>query len=323
KPGEPSWESPWGKGRPGWHIEWSAMASKYLGENFDIHGGGLDLIFPHHENEVAQSEAATGKPFARIWMHNGLINLGREKMSKSTGNIITIREFLKKYPVEALRFYILSAHYRNPMDFDEERVEEAIAALERFRKTMVRIQDFYERAGKEKPSASRGVNQGESSERKLLEEAALLQVVQLKDRFEDAMEDDFNTAKAIGCLFQVVRALNQYCDSLATSGETISKALIDQFFTTLKLYQKVFGLFEEDSGVWLRTLWEERARSVDLSPSAIEAKIALRLEARQRSNWELADAIRRELIQHGVMLEDSPDGTTWRVKRGGGSSGGF
>ena len=191
KPGEPKWKSPWGEGRPGWHIECSSMAQKYLGETFDIHGGGRDLIFPHHENEIAQSEGTTNKPFAKYWIHNGLINLGKEKMSKSLGNIITTHELLKRYPAEVIRFFILSSHYRSPVDFSEQLMNQAVVALERLYDAMELIQE----------KLKMNVLPGEISEGG--EEVAELSST-LKDKFIKAMDDDFNTAQALGYMFELV-----------------------------------------------------------------------------------------------------------------------
>ena len=201
KEGEPSWESPWGLGRPGWHIECSAMSIKHLGESFDIHGGGADLLFPHHENEIAQSEAFTGRPFARYWVHNGFITIDKEKMSKSLGNFFTIKEVLDKFDPEVVRFFLLSTHYRSPVEFSDEQLREAESSIDRYYSTIVRINDFFEKedSGKEEFS-----NAGEIFEGLLLS---------FQEKFKEAMDDDFNTALALGHIFELIREANRFLDN--------------------------------------------------------------------------------------------------------------
>ena len=201
KPGEPSWDSPWGKGRPGWHIECSAMSMKFLGETFDIHGGGRDLIFPHHENEIAQSEAATGRPFVRYWLHNGFVNINAEKMSKSLGNFFTIKEVLEKYDSELLRFFLLSAHYRSPLDFSDQNLTEAEAGMERIYKALAGIDAYLAEGGGALATAAASLG---GAELELREKAGTF-----LGRFREALDDDFNTALAIGNLFDLVRSVNR------------------------------------------------------------------------------------------------------------------
>lgn len=282
KPGEPSWESPWGPGRPGWHIECSAMSMEYLGPTFDIHGGGEDLIFPHHENEIAQSEVATGKPFARYWIHNGFVRIGDEKMSKSLGNVLTVREMVKRHDPEALRLWLISAHYRRPLDYAEERLVEAGRALERFRNLFADVD-------------RRGGQSGEVTEGFRAERA------EHRRRFEAAMDEDFNTPLAIGVLFEMVRAANGYRQEMgAKAGPVLREAV-----TEIRRLGGTLGLFEG--------LGRERVEASGLIRE-IETLIQRRDEARARRDWAQADKIRGELDRMGVVLEDTREGTTWKWK---------
>jgi len=288
KEGEPAWPSPWGPGRPGWHIECSAMSMQYLGESFDIHAGGEDLVFPHHENEIAQSEAATGRPFVRYWIHNGFVNLGAEKMSKSLGNVLTLKELLRHHEPEALRLYLLGTHYRNPLDFSNERVAEAARALERFR-------NLFEEADRlaAKGTPAPGRDQG------LLEEVA-----EARRRFEEVMDDDFNTAQAVAVLFDLAHRLQSF-KSKVTQREAAAGAFLLGVGELMSLGQ-VLGLFEEPS---------RPSQAVDLElRGKIEALVNARAEARQRRDWAGADRLRDELARLGVTVEDGPEGTTWKWK---------
>jgi len=271
KPGEPFWESPWGKGRPGWHIECSAMALKYLGETLDIHGGGRDLIFPHHENEIAQSEAFTGvKPFARFWIHNELVQLGQVKMSKSTGKLVTIREALSKFSPEAIRLFLLSSHYQTPIAYSEEGIRAAERAVERLRLSIL-----------EGPGSEGG---------------AELDPSPFRERFIAAMDDNFNTPKAIAALFDLSHEINR----ARRGGANVRRAV-----------QTLIEL----SGVLGIKLEEERKISGDIIPF-IELLVWVRSKLRAERNWALADEIRSRLREMGVILEDTPEGTRWRLKRG-------
>lgn len=279
KPGEPAWDSPWGKGRPGWHIECSVMAMRYLGETIDIHGGGPDLVFPHHENEIAQSEAATGKPFARYFMHVGYLNIDNKKMSKSLGNFFTVRDILKKYDPEVLRFLILSSHYRSPINFSEELMGQAKNSLERLYNALYSMEHL------EGIAADREL---EEKDREYLDK-----LHGHEQEFIKAMDDDFNTADAIASLFNIVREYNMNVDE--KSAIEVVKATKE---TLLKL-GNVLGFF--------RKFTEKTLLDKD-----IEEKIREREEARKNKNYALADKIRDELKAQGIILEDTPSGVRWK-----------
>jgi len=291
KPGEPSWPSPWGPGRPGWHIECSAMAMKYLGETLDLHGGGEDLIFPHHSCEIAQSEAATGKPFARFWLHNGFVNLGSEKMSKSLGNTLTIEALLKRHDPEALRLYLLQTHYRNPVEFAEEGVSGMRRPLNAFR-------ELVDQAGEVPPTEPEDPPDG----------TLLTEVAALRSRFEAAMDDDFNTPQAIGALNLLASALTEEWKRVAAGGRsgrdfaTGVGALID--------LGKVLGLSMEGHHSARVQMFEPERRA------HIDILVQERDEARRRRDWARADALRAELDALGVALEDTPTKTQWKPKSG-------
>jgi cysteinyl-tRNA synthetase len=279
KPGEPSWDSPWGPGRPGWHIECSAMAEGELGFGFDIHGGGLDLVFPHHENEIAQSEAAAGSaPFARYWLHNGLLNLSGEKMSKSTGKLVSLNQLLEAYPPLAVRLFYLRAHYRAPQDFSEEALTDAAASLSR-------LWAFRRRAG-----------------------AAGTPPADLLARFAEAMDDDFNTAEALGGLFDAVREGNRRLDAGEEAGG--QAAAYDEIVGVLGLAEPASDL--DDLAGPLADLAAAHGLAVGGPAAALDALIARRARARTEAAWALGDEIRDHLGKLGVLLEDGPDGTTWR-----------
>ena len=301
KKGEPWWESPWGKGRPGWHIECTAMAIKHLGESIDIHGGGADLIFPHHENEIAQSEAYTGKTFARYWVHNGFITVDKEKMSKSLGNFFTVREILDKYDPEVVRLFILSSHYRSPIEFSNEQLRDAESSLDRYYSTMERINEFLSHPLDVRAKAKKSAEQGTELE-------AMLD--NFKDRFEEAMDDDFNAAMAIGHVFELVREINKFLDS-KPSGDT-SKLLLEKAKATLNSAGSILNLFGRTPGQWNIDLLA--SKGIPLTSTDIEQKIEDRRSARQDKDWALADTIRKELEEKGILLEDKKSGTTWKVK---------
>ncbi|WKJ92670.1 cysteine--tRNA ligase [Methylomonas montana] len=266
KPGEPSWESPWGNGRPGWHIECSAMSTCCLGNHFDIHGGGMDLQFPHHENEIAQSEGATGEPFVNYWMHNGFVRVNEEKMSKSLGNFFTVREVLKQYRPEVIRFFILSSHYRSPLNYSDEQLDEAGVALTR----------LY--------TALRGV-----------EIADVAIDADYRQRFEQAMDDDFNTPVALAVLFDLARELNKARDKQI-------------FAVTLKQLAAILGLLQDDPDSFLKG-----GATDGLSETEIEQLIEDRKTAKANKDWTQADGIRDQLKEQGVVLEDVAGGNTiWR-----------
>ena len=299
KPGEPSWDSPWGKGRPGWHIECSAMSQRYLGDTLDIHGGGKDLIFPHHENEIAQAEGATGKPFARFWLHNGFVNIEKEKMSKSLGNFLTIKEILKTYHPEVVRLFLLSRHYRSPIDFSSQGMEEARQNLVRFYQILASIDEALQKtAGKQKEKSA--------SE----EKAALETAKAFTQRFAEAMDDDFNTAAALAPLFELSRDLNRILQGPSAQGTKILHKGKEAF----ALAGKVLGIFQQDPSVFLEQEQQRREQKLTITPEEIEKLIAERNEARHGKNWKRADEIRDQLASQGIVLEDTSKGTTWRVE---------
>ncbi|MEO2083001.1 MAG: cysteine--tRNA ligase [Desulfurobacteriaceae bacterium] len=283
KEGEPGWESPWGIGRPGWHIECSAMSMKYLGETMDIHGGGLDLIFPHHENEIAQSEAYTGKTFARYWIHNGFVMVNKEKMSKSLGNFFTIKEILEEFSPDVLRLFLLSTRYRSPIDFSFERLKEAERGLSRLRNFLDGVAAVETLAVKEGGTEP-------------------LSVLYFKEAFEEAMDDDFNTAKAVGVLFDLVGRLNPVKDEVLKRGkvtEAEKKILLDGA-GLIRSFLKVLGF-----------KLEERVRK-GMEDELIKLLIEVRGELRKRKLFDLADRIRDGLKELGITLEDLPGGTIYK-----------
>ncbi len=299
KPGEPWWESPWGKGRPGWHIECSAMCMEWLGETIDIHGGGKDLIFPHHENEIAQSESATGKaPYVKYWLHNGFVNIEKEKMSKSLGNIMNIRDALRDHTSEALRLFLLSSHYRSPIDYSEDSLKDAEAALERFYKTLQRIED-------------------ECHEAMTVEYCIRCN----PDRFTsiiEAMDDDFNTAQVIGIVFREVNSANRILDENRAQGkaEFLDLSFIISLF---KEAGSFLGIFNKRPADYFKEREKKGLSVIARDETGIKEEIELlvrqREEARKGKNFRLADEIRAKLLEKGIILEDTAKGTVWSVKR--------
>jgi cysteinyl-tRNA synthetase len=301
KPGEPSWSSPWGEGRPGWHIECSAMSQKYLGDTLDIHGGGKDLIFPHHENEIAQAEGATGKPFVRFWLHNGFVNIEKEKMSKSLGNFLTIKEILKKYHPETVRLFLLSCHYRSPVDYSTQGIEEARKNLERFYQTLAGIDEIIAQ-----DEASEPVPEGFSPE----EMAIYRRVEEFATHFEAAMDDDFNTAVAIAHLFELSHDLNRLLQNPTPNAPQVVHKGREAFAKA----GEVLGIFQENPQAFLETERHRKIEQLTLTPGEIEKLIKERNEARKNKNWTRADEIRDQLASQGIVLEDTSKGTTWRVE---------
>ncbi|GLB61404.1 cysteine--tRNA ligase [Cytobacillus sp. NCCP-133] len=278
KEGEISWDSPWGKGRPGWHIECSAMAKKFLGDTIDIHAGGQDLAFPHHENEIAQSEALTGKPFARYWMHNGYINIDNEKMSKSLGNFVLVHDIIQKHDPEVLRFFMISVHYRHPINYSDELLENTRSGLERIKTSYHNL--------KHRKEAS--VNLTDNNQE------WLDKITVLHEQFIHDMDDDFNTANAVSILFELSKLSNYYLMEKNTAVE-----VIDAFTKEFEILFDVLGLSLEEA-------------NADLLDDEIELLIEQRQQARKERNFELADKIRDQLKEMNIILEDTPQGIRWK-----------
>ena len=294
KPGEPSWDSPFGAGRPGWHIECSAMSGKYLGHTFDIHGGGEDLVFPHHENEVAQSEAASGEPFARYWLHNGFVRVNQEKMSKSLGNFFTIKDILKEAKPEALRLFLLSKHYRSPLDFSDAAIKEAGQGLERLYTALQTAQE-------EAPDPVHEVI-------KAADQPQLKEIQAQVTEFEAGMDDDFNTARALGALFTLARISNKLAQEKKTDPRD---ALLGLCAARLKNLGARLGILGMEPREFFQSV-AAGAGAVDAEK--IEAMIEERNQARKNKDFATADRVRDELTAMGVVLQDSPQGTTWRME---------
>lgn len=278
KEGEPFWTSPWSDGRPGWHIECSVMAKKYLADEIDIHAGGEDLIFPHHENEIAQSEAANGVQFSKYWMHNAFLNIDNKKMSKSLGNFFTVRDIAQQYDLQVLRFFMLSAHYRNPINFSKDLMEAAKNGLDRIVTAVANLKHLSESA-----------NQADVTE----EESKLLeQTVQMFNKFEQAMDDDFNTADAISAVFELVKFAN------SNSSADNTKGYLDELIKKITTLTDVLGLVVD--------------KKEELLDEAVESLIAERQQARKDKNFARADEIRDELLSQGIILEDTREGVRWK-----------
>ena len=278
KDGEPYWESPWCQGRPGWHIECSVMSKKYLGEQIDIHAGGEDLIFPHHENEIAQSEAANDKTFANYWMHNGFLNIDNKKMSKSLGNFFTVREIGEKYDLQVLRFFMLSAHYRSPINFSAELMEASKNGLERIITCAERLKDLLNKVSGD------ALTEAEQENKKNVDE--------LVAKFETAMDDDFNTADAVSAIFELVKLAN------STANEESTRAYAELLAGTIEKLSDVLGIITE--------------RKAEVLDSEVEELIAARQRARKEKNFALADEIRQKLLDMGIVLEDTREGVKWK-----------
>ena len=277
KEGEPYWESPWCNGRPGWHIECSVMSKKYLGDEIDIHAGGEDLVFPHHENEIAQSEAANGKEFAKYWMHNAFLNIDNKKMSKSLGNFFTVREISEKYDLQVLRFFMLSAHYRSPLNFSAELMEASKNGLDRILNAAEKLKDL-------KKSVKNAEMTAEEAEK-------YNGILELVKKYEAAMDDDFNTADAISAIFEIVKITN------VSAGIDSSSEFINKSLETLEKLTDVLGIITE--------------KKEDILDSEIEALIEKRQQARKDKNFALADEIRDELLGMGIILKDTREGVKW------------
>ncbi len=278
KEGEPFWDSPWGEGRPGWHLECSCMSKKYIGDVIDIHAGGEDLIFPHHENEIAQSEAANGTEFARYWMHNAFLKINNEKMSKSLGNFFTVREIGEKYPLQVIRFFMLSAHYRSPLNFSDDLVEAAKNGLNRILTAYEKVSDMADKAAEQELSAE----EQENSKK----------IDALKEKYEAAMDDDLNTADAISVIFELVKLSN------TTVSETSSKQYCQKLVTVIRQLCDILGI--------------EVTREEQLLDTDIERLIEERQQARKNRDFARADEIRNQLLEQGIALEDTREGVKWK-----------
>lgn len=292
KPGEPSWESPWGPGRPGWHIECSAMSIHYLGNNFDFHGGGSDLIFPHHENEIAQTEGTTGTKFVNYWLHNGFITINSEKMSKSLNNFFLVKDALESYSGDALRYFLLSVHYRNPLDYSTERLDEAEKNMERLKEVIHRIRELAILSGNMETEESCALA-------KASDEA-------LKG-FHEAMNDDFNTGLATGALFDLARAINTY-SAIIDTGVTVDAVAVNKAYEALKIITDVLGILEKE--------WNDDNTASDGDYQALmDVILSVRQEARKNKFYQVSDSIRDKLGAIGIIIEDTPTGVRWK-KRG-------
>lgn len=290
KPGEPSWDSPWGKGRPGWHIECSAMSNKYLGDTFDFHGGGSDLIFPHHENEIAQSEAFTGKkPMVKYWLHNGFITINSEKMSKSLNNFFLVKDVLEKYSGDALRYFLLSTHYRSPLDFSDDRLEEAEKNMEKLKDVIARVKELSSAEGSAVTEASKA----------LVDASDHAMAV-----FHEAMDDDFNTGLATGAMFEIAKAINVYYNEVH-GGIAFDKAAFEKAGKTFKTILDILGILEKE--------WKKQEAYDDKDYNDLmDVILAVRQSARKAKQYQLADEIRDKLGDIGIVIEDTPTGARWK-----------
>jgi len=289
KPGEPFWESPWGNGRPGWHIECSAMSYEYLGESFDIHGGGKDLIFPHHENEIAQSEAVFGAQFVKYWIHNGFVDINNEKMSKSLGNFTMIKDVLATYSPEVIRMFLLSNHYRSPIDYSENSMRETSTGLDRIYAFLERIENL----GCKISDCPKGG---------------------LWDDFSLAMNDDFNSAKALGSVFEAVKKGNKLVDDTHDNPDQVLLDTLTLFYNDIKAISNILGIFLLDPQSYFNDKKDKGMAEVAIDPSEIESLIQQRTEARKHKNFSRADEIRDLLAAENIVLKDGPEGTTWKFE---------
>ncbi len=296
KPGEPFWESPWGPGRPGWHLECSAMSTKYLGQPFDLHGGGEDLIFPHHENEIAQSEGATGTPFVKHWIHHAFVRINEEKMSKSLGNFLTIEEILRRVPSEALRSFLVSTHYRSPVDFSDQSLIDAQRACARLHETLARVE-----------AKLGAVHTAGGAERGPAVETLPASVRPFHEQFVTAMDDDLNTARALGVVFDEVREINRLLDAGAETAQ------IAEHHANFSRLGGVLGVLRHPASSYLEAEKGRHVAGGGLDVVHIERLIGERTAARQAKDFKRSDAIRDELLAHGVVLKDGAGGTTWSV----------
>lgn len=299
---EPAWESPWGLGRPGWHIECSAMAIKYLGNSFDIHGGGMDLMHPHHENEIAQSEGATSTPFARYWLHNNMLTFQSEKMSKSLGNIWLTRDFIEKYSAELLKFFLISGHYRSTLDFSEGQIKDHQSALQRVYKTLDKVNRLIVLSAA--PSGPRSAEH----------QAALKFSETFNTQWQEAMNDDFNTAKVLGFVFEYIKLINSFVDKKNFVLTEDGKTLLETFLGQISQLAGVLNVFGEPTDTFLNQMRSLFLKSQGLLESDILKLIEERIEARKNKDFKRADTIRDELLQKGIELMDKGTQTEWEAK---------
>jgi cysteinyl-tRNA synthetase len=313
KPGEPTWPSPWGPGRPGWHIECSAMSSKFLGLPFDIHGGGMDLRFPHHENEIAQAEAATGKQFARFWMHIGLLTINGEKMSKSIGNIINVKDLLKTWDAEILRMFFAQAHYRSPPDFSEKALTDIEKGRERLYRVKERLEEYAKQASQKNPSLQVLTN---------IEKEYMITITELQEEFEQAMDDDFNTPKAFASLFEFINKSNKFFEQQPRPNPELCKRALDVYLKigmVLTLFQPKTNIQtkeEPDITNKLQTLLHSYGKTVQIPTvdELIKALLFIREDARKQKDWKTADRIRNNIEELGFEIQDTTKGAVWRRK---------
>jgi len=292
KSGEPFWKSPWGDGRPGWHIECSAMSYEYFGKSFDIHGGGKDLIFPHHENEIAQSESLFEQQFVKYWIHNGFVDINNEKMSKSLGNFTMIKEVLENYSPEVIRMFLLSKHYRSPIDYSEDSMREIAMGLDRIYAFLERL----EKAGvkyRDQNTRDRG---------------------NLWSNFQTAMNDDFNSAKAVGLIFEAVKKGNKLLDYANDNPDEDTFETLNFIYSDIKAISNVLGIFMLKPGAWFKAKKDKGMEEMSLDSAMIEDLIQQRADARKNRDFALSDKIRDELQSKNIILEDGPNGTTWRLE---------
>ncbi len=302
KPGEPAWQSPWGLGRPGWHIECSAMSRKYLGDSFDIHGGGEDLVFPHHENELAQSEGATGKLFANHWIHHAFVTIRDEKMSKSLHNFLTIRDVLERHHPEALRMMVFSTHYRHPLDFSENTLREAQAGLNRLYNCM---------------AACTGLADGTEGSKVIATQDEIDKLRSITERFEEAMDNNFNTAQGLGCLFDGVKSINHIRQTLPKKPAKSDIDLLRKGATDITKLAQIIGLLRQEPQIYLQACQQRHLTAVGVTDEELNKLLQERIEARKNKNWNRADDIRDLLLAKNIELKDGPEGTAWHVKEDG------
>jgi cysteinyl-tRNA synthetase len=312
KAGEPFWESPWGKGRPGWHIECSAMAKKYLGDSFDIHGGGIDLIFPHHENEIAQSESANNKPFVRYWMHNNFINMGKEKMSKSLGNIFTARHFIERYNGEVLKFLMLSSHYRSASDFSSQIISHSISGLARIYSSLSQAKSWLKRCEQAgfKPLSEGSVSSDAALDLKNFKAQSL----KFNEQIEKAAADDFNTPEMMGDIFSLVRSFNTLLKPSLKPTQELANSC-ELFLNHVRDVGKWMALFQSSPQVFLMQLDDMLLNEKNLKRDEIQTKVSERVLARAQKDFASSDRLRDELVSLGIELRDTQEGTEWEVKK--------